>query len=149
VKELPAEDRRRLLELEQLHGACLLGGVEKAYRAQDLRAWAGYGHPPVDVEDGNGVRGIIGKWAREPRRLGVATSFFHAARRYDTSGRVLDDHRPFGLLLQHPRDAGRAVTVAGGRDELAEERRDLLDRRQMQVTRQRLLSPRLGIPHPR
>jgi hypothetical protein len=41
------------------------------------------------------------------------------------------------------------VTVAGGRDELAEERRDLLDRRQMQVTRQRLLSPRLGIPHPR
>jgi hypothetical protein len=34
-----------------------------------------------------------------------------------------------GVLLQHPWDARGAVPVAGGGDELAEERRDLFERR--------------------
>ncbi len=51
VQELPAKDRRRLLELKELYTGRLFTGIKKADRPQYLPSRASDGYPSVDVEN--------------------------------------------------------------------------------------------------
>ena len=148
MQHLPTQDCGRLLKLKEIDTGGPVGSVEQAYRAEHLSSRGSDGHPSVTVEYSDSMRGIVRKWSLGLRIVGVA-SFVNAACHDDTAGRILDDHRHACVLLQDSCDAVGTMTVAGRGDELAEQRRDLLDCRQMQEIRQRLLSPRVGVFHER
>ena len=130
VQQLPSEDCGRLLELKENDAGGSLVGIEQTYRAECLASRGGYGYPSVDVEDGDGVRHVLRKRTLRPRGAGVASPLFNAAGRDYASARILDDHGHTGVLFQNLCDPWRPMSIAGGSDELAEQRRDFLDRRQ-------------------